>query len=190
MQARIIPESEPGGDHLEGTSLVTTGHLAHHTDSPDHARRHGMQRRVDHEERQTRGRRRGCGRRHLLRLFRQMLRRSRPGSGSQVRTPARTTAKDNPWPCPWCDITQGYRSLTVSEEVRRIPINIAHSAISGAFNLVRHPGLFIAALLTPTGDFRCNVCHQVVRICPKCDFPVRWINSAAMACAECGTAFM
>jgi len=94
------------------------------------------------------------------------------------------------WPCPWCKKTSGYRSLTVTEEIKRVPVNLAHSAVSGVFNLVRRPDRFIRSLLTPTGEFCCHHCGKVVRVCPNCEKAVRWINSLAMVCTGCGTAFI
>jgi hypothetical protein len=94
------------------------------------------------------------------------------------------------WPCPYCDRSEGYRNLTVGEELKRVPANFFHTAISGVYNLVYNPRVFVAALMTPTGDSRCVGCSKVVRICPNCDKSYRWINAGTLECTNCQTAFM
>lgn len=97
-------------------------------------------------------------------------------------------------PCPWaptCTSTAGYRSLTTAEDLRHTPIAVAHTFVSGLYNL-RHPKVYLDALMTPTRDLRCVGCGRLVRVCPKCDSVYRWINGGMMTCERegCGTSFM
>jgi uncharacterized Zn-finger protein len=96
-------------------------------------------------------------------------------------------------PCPWtnCAGTAGYRRLTGTEEFKRTHIVLAHTFVSGFYNL-RRPRVYVEALLTPTKDLRCVSCDNLVRVCPKCDAVYRWINGGMMTCERegCGTSFM
>lgn len=93
-------------------------------------------------------------------------------------------------PCPYCSSPTGYRHLTSREELARVPANFARTAVTGAYNLVRNPRLFVSALTTPTAEFKCRNCEQIVRICPNCDKPYRSATAAMLTCTECENGFM
>lgn len=92
--------------------------------------------------------------------------------------------------CPWCGEVAGWRNPSGAEANALLWRIAWQSTVLSFVDATRHPLGYVPALVGAKGrELACRSCAGIVRVCPACDTPHRWLDARLLACT-CGRMFL